>query len=62
MKLKDASQIYWEGELVINRAFNGLCWEGSMPDPVTLKCPEADKLEREPHPDMPTMVPGGLSK
>ncbi len=34
------------------RPFPGLCWEGSMPDPVTLSCPVADPKEREPHPDV----------
>jgi hypothetical protein len=62
MKIKEASQLYWEGSLDVSRAFAGLCWEGSVPDPVTLKCPQGDKLEREPHSDMPTLVPGGLSK
>lgn len=62
MKISDANQVYWNGDLVLNRTFNGLCWEGSMPDPVTLQCPFTDVLEREPHPDMPTLVPGGLSK
>ncbi len=34
------------------RPFPGLCWEGSMPDPVTLSCPVTDPKEREPHPDV----------
>ncbi len=62
MSISGTTQTYWEGDLLVSRVFSGLCWEGSVPDPVTLKCPEADKLEREPHPDMPTLVPGGLSK
>lgn len=60
MSVKGSTQTYWEGALLVTRIFNGLCWEGSVPDPVTLKCPNADKLEREPHPDMPTLVPGGI--
>jgi hypothetical protein len=28
------------------------CWEGSLPDPVTLDCPHADVREPEPHPDV----------
>jgi hypothetical protein len=60
MSVQGTTQTYWEGALLVSRIFNGLCWEGSIPDPVTLKCPDADKLEREPHPDMPTLVPGGI--
>jgi hypothetical protein len=60
LKIQDNETVYWEGSLILTRPFSGLCWEGSMPDPVTLKCPQADSLEREPHPDMPTLVPGGL--
>lgn len=62
LKINDSETIYWEGTLALSRAFSGLCWEGSVPDPVTLECPYADALEREPHPDMPTLVPGGLPK
>ena len=62
LKIEDNENIYWEGTLALSRAFSGLCWEGSMPDPVTLECPYTDVLEREPHPDMPTLVPGGLPK
>jgi hypothetical protein len=60
MRVQGPTQTYWEGPLLVSRIFAGLCWEGSVPDPVTLKCPNADKLEREPHPDMPTLVPGGI--
>lgn len=60
MRVQGPTRTYWEGALLVSRIFNGLCWEGSVPDPVTLKCPNADKLEREPHPDMPTLVPGGI--
>lgn len=40
------------GPVRVYRPFPGLCWEGSMPDPVTLSCPVADPKEREPHPDI----------
>jgi hypothetical protein len=61
MTISDGTQTYWDGGLLVSRIFSGLCWEGSVPDPVTLKCPKADRLEREPHPDMPTLVPGGIN-
>ena len=60
MKIRGKDQTYWEGGLNLSKTFIGLCWEGSIPDPVTFKCPKADRLEREPHPDMPTFVPGGI--
>ncbi|MBI9049632.1 MAG: hypothetical protein JEZ00_09450 [Anaerolineaceae bacterium] len=60
LKIESQSQTYWDGALSLNRTFSGLCWEGSVPDPITLKCPDSDALEREPHPDMPTLVPGGI--
>jgi hypothetical protein len=62
LKIENGNNIFWEGTLYLVRPFSGLCWEGSVPDPVTLQCPFTDVLEREPHPDMPTLVPGGLSK
>ena len=62
MKIEGSETIYWDGTLSLSRSFSGLCWEGSMPDPVTLECPYTDVLEREPHPDMPTLVPDGLPK
>ncbi len=40
------------GSVRVYRPFPGMCWEGSMPDPVTLSCPVADPKEREPHPDV----------
>lgn len=60
LKIRSVDQVFWEGRLDLERPFNGLCWEGSVPDPLTLKCPKVDKMEREPHPDMPTFVPDGL--
>jgi len=51
----DGSQ-KWSGKLRFFRSFPGLCWEGSVPDPITLACPKADPKEREPHPDI-TMPP-----
>jgi hypothetical protein len=62
LKIEDNETIYWDGTLSLTRAFSGLCWEGSVPDPISLECPKADALEREPHIDMPTLVPGGLPK
>jgi hypothetical protein len=35
----------------------GRCWEGSLPDPVTLDCPHADVREPEPHPDVTPSSP-----
>jgi hypothetical protein len=60
LKIHGGGQVFWEGNLELSRTYFGLCWEGSVPDPVTLRCPKTDKLEREPHFDMPTFVPGGL--
>ncbi len=40
------------GSVRMFRPFPGMCWEGSMPDPLTLSCPVADPKEREPHPDI----------
>jgi hypothetical protein len=60
LKIRSKDQTYWQGGLHLNRTFPGLCWEGSIPDPILLTCPKIDRLEREPHPDMPTFVPGGL--
>ncbi len=60
MKVQSANQSLWQGDLVVQRPFPGLCWDGSIPDPITGKCSRIDHLEREPHPDTPTFVPGGL--
>ena len=56
--LVDASGVKIADGLVrFFRPFPGLCWEGSMPDPITLACPFADALEREPHPDVTLPAP-----
>jgi hypothetical protein len=36
------------------------CWEGSLPDPVTLDCPHADVREPEPHPDVTPSGPENI--
>ncbi len=36
------------------------CWEGSLPDPVTLDCPHADVREPEPHPDVTPSGPDNI--
>ncbi len=56
--LVDASGVkIADGWVRFYRPFPGLCWEGSLPDPLTLACPLADALEREPHPDVTLPAP-----
>ncbi|HEY9075651.1 MAG TPA: hypothetical protein VIO61_03835 [Anaerolineaceae bacterium] len=40
--------------VTVQHPYQGVCIDGSYPDPITLRCPKSDYREIEPHPPTPT--------